>query len=166
MARKGISKAKRETEPRDPVGWQHPALDYSTFRLALVAKAIDRMTLRMLARTCSYSVSEWRVLSRLGTGQAATVRDIADSAWADRAEVSRAAASLERRGLLERRLNPNDRRAPILSCTAEGRKEYERILPERIAFHEALLKPLENWERAALDALLAKLATGIAGLDE
>ena len=165
MTQKAV-KARRDAERRDPVGWQHPTLDYPTFRLALVAKAIDRMTLRMLARTCSNSVSEWRVLSRLGAGQGATVREIADSAWADRAEVSRAAASLERRGLLERRLNPNDRRAPILSCTAEGRKEYERILPERIAFHEALLSPLESWERAALDALLTKLAVGIAALDE
>lgn len=146
-------------------GWQHPVLDYPTFRLALAAKAIDRLTLRTLARICDYSIAEWRVLSRLGPGRTATVRDIADSAWVDRAEVSRAAASLARQGLLEKQPNPKDRRAPLLSCTEKGRTEYERILPQRIAFHEKLLGPLESWERATFDALLAKLAAGIAEFD-
>lgn len=156
----------RSKEQTDPVGWQHPALDYPTYRVTLLAKAIDRLTIRTLARTCTYSIAEWRVLSRLGIGITATVREIADSAWVDRAEVSRAAASLERRGLLERRPNPNDGRAPLLSCTAQGEAEYYRILPERVAFHEALLGPLEGWERTTLDALLAKLATGVVGLDQ
>ena len=157
-----------EPEPaaasEDLAGWAYPGLDYPTFRLVLVAKAIDRLTLRWLAEHSGLTASEWRVLSRLAPRASATVGQIAEMAWVDRAEVSRAAYALEQRGLTSRRPNPRDRRSPMLFCTDAGRAEYERLIGPRAAFHRSLANDLDGAEEAALDALLVKIARRLARL--
>ena len=145
-------------------GWTYPGLDYSTFRLSLVAKAIDRLTLKMLAENCDLTIAEWRVLSRLAPISGASVREVSQMAWVDRAEVSRAAASLEARGLTSRRANPSDGRSPILFATEEGLALYRRLLPIRSEFHRRLAADLTDAERDLLDGLLLKIARKVARL--
>lgn len=131
----------------------------------LVAKAIDRLTLKMLADNCDLTIAEWRVLSRLAPARnGATVREISQMAWVDRAEVSRAAASLEKNGHTSRRANPADGRSPILFITGKGRKLYERLLPIRADFHRRLTSDLSGEERRALDDLLFSIARKVAVL--
>ena len=143
-------------------GWILPDLDYSTFRLAMVAKVMDRLTLRRLSERGDATYAEWRVISRLATmPNGATVGQIADLAWVDRAEVSRAATALEQRGLTARRENPEDRRKPILYLTEAGREAYAPMARDRSAFHAALVADLTQEERETLDKLLAKVARRI-----
>ncbi len=130
----------------------------------LVAKAIDRLTLKMLSDNCDLTIAEWRVLSRLAPVRGATVREISQMAWVDRAEVSRAAASLEASGLTSRRPNPADGRSPILFITDEGMKLYRRLLPIRAEFHRALAVDLTDAERSVLDDLLSRIARKVARL--
>lgn len=145
-------------------GWTYPGLDFPTFRLVLVAKAIDRLTLRALADSCDLTIAEWRVLSRLAPIAGATVGQIAEMAWVDRAEVSRAASALEKKGLTGRRDNPRDGRSPILFCTDAGIAEYKRLLPIRANFHRSLAEDLNDEDRAALDALLLRIAKKVGRL--
>lgn len=147
-------------------GWTNPGLNFPTFRLSLVAKAIDRLTLRMLAEHCDLTIAEWRVLSRLAPIDGATVRQIAELAWVDRAEVSRAAMSLEARGLTGRRDNPSDGRAPILFCTPAGIAQYEQLLPYRANFHRSLAEDLTQEERDTLDALMIRVARKVDKLSK
>lgn len=147
-------------------GWTYTGLDFPTFRLTLLAKAIDRLTLRMLSEHCDLTIAEWRVLSRLAPIDGATVRQVAQMAWVDRAEVSRAASALEDRGLLTRRENRSDRRAPILFVTPKGQAEYERLLPIRAGFHRGLTEDMTEPERAMLDALLAQIGRKLGKLAE
>lgn len=122
----------------DLPGWNFPSLDYGTFRLTLLSKAMDRFSLRQLADH-GISYAEWRVLSRLASlPEGATVRQIAEIAWVDRAEVSRAAAALETKGLTARRHNPDDGRTPILHITQAGMERYRPLLKHRAKFHETL----------------------------
>ncbi|TKD50665.1 MarR family winged helix-turn-helix transcriptional regulator [Sphingomonas baiyangensis] len=145
-------------------GWTYTGLDYPTFRLVLLAKAIDRLTLRMLDEHCDLTIAEWRVLSRLAPIDGATVRQVAQMAWVDRAEVSRAASALETRGLVGRRDNPGDRRAPILFVTPAGNAEYERLLPIRAKFHGGLTEDMSEAERDMLDQLLGQIARKLGKL--
>ena len=85
-------------------------------------------------------------------------------AWVDRAEVSRAAASLEARGLTSRRANPSGGRSRILFATDEGLKLYRRLLPIRGEFHRRLAADLTDAERDLLDGLLFKIARKVARL--
>jgi DNA-binding MarR family transcriptional regulator len=147
-------------------GWNYPGLDYCTFRLVLVATAIDRLSVKMLDENSDLTVAEWRVLSRLAPIQGATVREISQAAWVDRAEVSRAAASLEARGLTARRDNPSDGRSPILFITDEGKALYRRLLPIRANFHGALTEDFNDAERQMLDKLLTRIARKVSRLTD
>jgi len=145
-------------------GWKVDQLDFPTFRIGLLAKLMDRATIRALARhshssdTPNLSYAHWRVLARLGLmAKGATVRDLAALAWVDRAEVSRALGGLETLGLVTRQENRADRRAPIMSLTAQGEHTYREVLRERTAFHERLLANLSQDDRTTLDALLSRI---------
>lgn len=146
-----------ETEADLP-GWTYPSLDYPTFRLTLLSKAMDRFSIRQLAEH-DITYAEWRVLSRLASRpEGATVGQIASLAWVDRAEVSRAFASLEKRGLTARRDNPGDRRTLILHVTKAGMELYRPLLKERALFHDTLMQDLSEQERAEFDHVLGKIA--------
>jgi DNA-binding MarR family transcriptional regulator len=139
--------------------WKLPNLDFPSFRLGLVAKIMDRLSFRQLAGIGNLSFAEWRVLSRLAVAEdGLTVRQIAEFAWVDRAEVSRAAAALEARGLTARRDNPRDRRTPILFATPSGLALHDPVMRARRRFHAAVTADLDDSERRQLDALLVKLA--------
>ena len=138
--------------------WTLAGIDYPTFRLSLVAKIMDRMTLRYFAELSDLTMPEWRVLLRLCVFHEMTVGQLAEQAWVDPAETSRAAASLEARGWVGRRENPKDRRTPILFATKAGRAIYRPLLESRGRFHEDLLADLSPIERTLLDALIKKLA--------
>jgi len=154
----------RSIEPARPgkapelTGWAIDQLDFPTFRISLLAKIMDRVTIRTLSEQTDLSVAQWRVLARLalmpGGG---TVRDIAALAWVDRAEVSRAISVLEKQRLVSRRENKADRRAPIMTITTEGQAIYRDVLTKRTAFHESLLVDLSIEERGTLDALLTRI---------
>lgn len=145
-------------------GWDLPGIDSPSFHIVLLAKAIERLSARQMASECDLSMAEWRVLSRLATRDGATVRDVAAYAWVDRAEVSRAAASLEAAGLTGRRENPQDRRSPVLFATQAGLAVYEKLIPMRAEFHLELASELEPAERAMLDYLLLKVARNVTSL--
>lgn len=146
-------------------GWQLSALDYPTFRMALLSKAMDRATIRELSEDFGLSYAQWRVLARLGeTGDGATVGQIAEQAWADRAEVSRAAAMLETRGLLERRDNPQDRRASLMVLNNDGRALYRRVAKKRAAFHRRLIRDLDAEQLQLLEDVIEKLRQTVSQL--
>ena len=95
------------------LAWDLGGPNYLPYRVMLLAKMLDRLTTRLLQESAGITVAEWRVIAQLYIEAPATVRQLAEQAWVDRAEVSRAAAALERRGLIERRDNPTDRRSAL-----------------------------------------------------
>ena len=138
-------------------GWRVPGLDYPSFRLTLVAKLLNRLTAQYLAQASKLSFAEWRVLCRLAMSDGTTVRDLAEKAWVDRAEVSRAASALERSGFAARRSNPADERMPILFATKAGKALYKTLIAGRSQFHGAVVADLDEEERLILDKALAKM---------
>ena len=138
--------------------WRHGGRDYLPYRLMLLAKLLDRWSTRVLLDISGLSVAEWRVLALLAAGSPLSVRTLAEQNHVDRAEVSRAAASLEAAGHIERRDNPKDRRSPYLYCTARGLELAGRVSPQRRAFHKSLTDLLRPEEVEALDIAMLTLA--------
>ena len=152
-------------EAKPIVGWVMPGLDFATFRLGLLRKLMDRKTMRQLCERTGSTYPEWRVIARLGAVVGgSTVGQTAESAWVDRAQVSRAIASLEKRELAARLENPQDRRAPIHCLTQDGSKVYRRMLDMRKSFHGDLVGDLTAEELEQFDAVLLKLARKVHAL--
>jgi DNA-binding MarR family transcriptional regulator len=65
---------------------------------------------------------------------------------------------LERRGLIERRRNPDDRRHHALYLTEEGGRFMGRMELVELAHEDAICAGLDDDERARLTALLQRVA--------
>ena len=75
----------------------------------------------------------------------------------DRNNVGVILAELEIRELLERRVDPADKRARRLYLTPKGERLYRRLVPENSAANERILAPLSARERETLFDLLIRI---------
>jgi DNA-binding MarR family transcriptional regulator len=94
---------------------------------------------------------------------------ITQSRLASRLEMGRAAAglvidSLETRGLLERRPDPDDRRAWLIAPTPEGLRLIESIGSIDRHLRDELRVGIARDERQRLAALLERLRTNLLGI--
>ncbi len=144
-------------------GWQISGLDFPTFRMSLLSRVMDRATIRHLSESFGLSYAQWRVVARLGEApDGATVGQLAEQAWVDRAEVSRAASTLEGRGLLQRKENGQDKRAPLLALSEQGWALYRRVVKDRADFHRKLIEHLDSGELQAFERVIEKLRQALA----
>lgn len=65
--------------------------------------------------------------------------------------------ALESRGLVERSVNPDDRRSSLVRLTADGASVFDRTLPAQLAVEAELLATLDDTDRAALVDALRRL---------
>ena len=137
--------------------WRIGGPESVAVRLSFVAKLFDRYLTRQLLES-GLTVAEWRVMAQLSVVAENTVRELASQAWVDRAEVSRAVASLERRGLLVRHPNAQDKRSPRFSLTPAGRALGGEFRPRWRALQKRLADRLEPQELALMNAKLAEFA--------
>jgi DNA-binding MarR family transcriptional regulator len=79
----------------------------------------------------------------------------------DRATIGGVVDRLEQKGLIERAVSPDDRRARLLRLTPAGRRELARLRPVVEALQAGILAPLSAKERSAFLAL-ARKALGLA----
>ena len=120
------------------------------YRLNVLASLTSNALAQIYAERFGLSIPAWRVIATLGQYDVRTARDIAAHGVMHKSTVSRAVSALEKRGLVVRRPNLEDRREEWLALTPEGRAIYEAVAPEAVAVEERLLSVLTSDERAML----------------
>src|SRR5690606_35235072 len=138
--------------------WQIGGPDFLPYRLLLVSKLLDRCTTRLLGTQFSLTVAEWRVLAQLSMDSPSTARRLAERAWVDRAEVSRAVSALIEKGCVSRRDNRHDRPRATRSIPKTGQALHDKIRPQRSAFYGALPSRLTPEDKASVDRALEEFA--------
>lgn len=119
--------------------------------VSLVAKALagsDIVQLEFAALVFiadTPSIEQWRLAEAMGI---------------DRNNASLLTDQLERKGLVERRVNGADRRARELYLTPKGKPAFETLLPKIRAANEHILSPLPRRDRVLFIDLLVKLIEG------
>lgn len=73
---------------------------------------------------------------------------------------------LEKKGLVERKPNPNDRRASNVVLTKEGRALFDEIFPKHVATISENLSFISKEEKEQLIDLLKKIGMGAQGLEK
>src|SRR5262245_7527725 len=101
--------ARSMTPP--PMAVDTAATEFLTKRVGGLARLLERRTARMLWDEFRLTLAEWRILAQLSAHSPSTVRDLSIELSVDRAEASRAAASLIARGYVARADHPTDRRS-------------------------------------------------------
>ena len=146
---------------------RHPGLDLEHFlpyRLSVLSNRISQAIATRYAQRFGIGVTEWRVIAVLGRYPDLSAGEVAARTAMDKVAVSRAVARLLERGLVERDTHGDDRRRSVLALSRAGRRIYDEIAPLALELERRLLSRLDRDERAALDALLDKLAGGVAHL--
>jgi hypothetical protein len=81
--------------------WQLFGPTHLPYRILLLAKMIDRVTTQHVRDRAAMSLAEWRVISHVALMGQCSAAEIAEAAFVDRSEVSRAVAALEQRQLIQ-----------------------------------------------------------------
>jgi DNA-binding MarR family transcriptional regulator len=103
------------------------------------------------------SIPEWRVIAHLSQNRNVSVREIHQRVDMDKAKVSRAAARLEAIGVIEKKVNGEDRRLVELTLTKNGRKMFAEIEPLALGYERDVLSALSQNERETFRAIIDKL---------
>src|SRR4051794_24850362 len=120
-------------------------------RLACVWGLVLRGSFRELSRTAT------SVLALLRDTGPRRITDLAGAQAVAQPTMTTLVARLERQGLAQRRPDPADARAVLVTLTAAGRQALERQGSERSAVLAARLQRLDDADRAALQGALAAL---------
>jgi MarR family transcriptional regulator, lower aerobic nicotinate degradation pathway regulator len=99
----------------------------------------------------------YRLLAALEEWGPASQADLARSTSVDRSDVVTVLGELERLGLIERTVDPDNRRRNIVSITRAGSEQLgvlDRVIDE---VQDRLLEPLSENERRQLTKLLRRL---------
>lgn len=135
------------------------------YRLSLLTNTVSQGIASGYREQHDISVTEWRILAVLGRFPGLAAKEIAQSTAMDKVAVSRAVKTLVQKNLLERVVDPSDRRRKSLHITREkGRKLLEKVIPLAKNYEQQLLDALTAGEKAALFVTLEKLQSKAAHL--
>jgi DNA-binding MarR family transcriptional regulator len=101
-----------------------------------------------------------------GADSPLTPTQISERVLAPAASMTATLDLLERRGWIERRANPQDRRSVLIAITPEGQRISDRLLPGIRALERETLAVLTTKERDQLMRMLAKVLERAAEISE
>ena len=137
------------------------------YRLSFTSNLVSGAIARTYQALFGLRIPEWRLIAVIAEAGEITQQAIGARTRMDKVTVSRAAASLVERGLLERAANRADRRSHLLRLTAGGTELYARIAPKALELEARIFGGFEEEELQCLTALLARIdAVTLAALQE
>lgn len=128
------------------------------YRLLMLGKLLDRLSVQHIRERADLSLAEWRVLVHLAVMGTKSASEVSTAALVDRAEVSRAVRALEAGGFIRKVENPRNRKSSLLVLTEKGQDVYDRLHKERRAFFSVLTADFDQESLAHLDGLLLRVA--------
>jgi DNA-binding MarR family transcriptional regulator len=151
-------------QPAQSAGALLRLADYLPYRLSTASNAVSRLIARAYEDRFGLAIPEWRLICVLAEEGEATQAGLVVRSGMDKVTVSRAAAGLARRRLVERRRNPADGRSQVLALSAAGASLHAEVAPLALAYEAALISGLAPDEVAQLKRLLARLQSAAAAL--
>ncbi|AXS40319.1 MarR family transcriptional regulator [Breoghania sp. L-A4] len=131
--------------------------EFLPYRLSILADTVSQSLSQLYNARYGIAIPEWRVIAILGQYGTVTAKQIGACSRMHKTKVSRAVATLEHKGLVERAANSDDMREAFVTLSETGRAIYGQITPAAAEFADALLGALTAAERAHLEAILTRL---------
>ena len=131
--------------------------EFFPYQTRVFYKHVSEAVARVYVDEYGMKSYEWRALAILGMSNSYTPAELVTLSSMDKVTVSRAIASLSKRGWLISRSNEKDGRSRILKTSAEGRKVFSRLVPMMQEVEQNILSVLSQDERDALRRLMNKI---------
>lgn len=142
-----------------------PVLEDDTLALHRSLSELIRVySFRDRDRICCYdvSVTQCYALEAVILHGPLTLNELAARLYLDKSTASRVVDALQKKGYVERRENPEDRRSLCLEATAAGRDLHARIEEDILGEERELLSSFPSEVRQAMASLIGKLARAAA----
>ena len=139
--------------------------DFLTYRFLILARALDRQAKRVYGESFGLSMVEWRIMAMLGANKTGTVNGLAQNMEYDKAQISRAVASLISQGFLVRTTNANDTRSGILTMTDRGHELHTDLMAFGRERQRNLLSALTPTQRQSFYETMSVLTTHLKSED-
>lgn len=140
-----------------PNGVEFRLEDFLPYRLSVAASRVSRLMAHHYEAEYGLSIPEWRVLAMIGRHGTMSPSAVGERAAMDKVKVSRAAAGLVARGLIQQTQDPKDGRARLLKLTRKGAAVHKGMVPLACELEHRLAEGLSRNEWSALLKALAKL---------
>lgn len=131
--------------------------EFLPYQLAVLAEVTSEGFAQVYRARFKLTIPEWRVLATVAEVPRVRAKDVGAARHLPKTAVSRAVASLRRRGLLKVDVNASDKRESFLSLTAQGRALHAEIVPLAAAYARNLLEQLPPSEREAFRKAVRRL---------
>lgn len=147
--------------PSDDAGWSRQLWD----ELSRAFDALREHAAGDVARH-GLSLGEFGVLEALVDGGPLRAGELQEEARASSGGVTYLVDRLEERGLVERRPDPDDRRARLVELTGRGREMMDRVLPQHAAALQYATSGLDTSGKRRAVELLRELGATAADLEK
>lgn len=134
-----------------------------SYLISALGNRLSVLAARNLRRQLGLSLMEWRVLAVLAVEPGATPGRMVEFSAVNKSVVSRAVASLLKRGLVTRASAPDHGLRTHLYLTDEGQKIHDRGIGSRLHAEEVLLAGLPPADRERLVQVLKQLMGNLDG---
>ncbi len=136
------------------------------FKVHRMARLLRRHLAELTGRLASELTPEqWFVLNRLTHLGSANLIDLTDDAMADRPNITRIVASLERRRLVRRAADPSDGRKQLVCLTRLGREVHDRIADEVPRIRAELTRGISDRDLRTTERVLARMEQNLVPAD-
>ncbi len=135
------------------------------YRLSIASNRVSAAVASIYQALFGLKIPEWRLIAVIAEGEGATQQALGVATRMDKVTVSRAAATLVERGLVERRPNPGDQRSHLLVLTATGRALYEDVAPKALELEAQVFAGFSAKEIATFAAMLERIEASAAPFD-
>lgn len=112
------------------------------------------------------TAEQWTVLFRLWENEKINQKQLAEKTYKDQPTIARILDILERKSLVERQLNKEDRRAFLICITEKGRRYAEEIRPFVEGNFKHMLEGISLEEMEVYFKVLTKIDENIDKLQE
>jgi len=129
----------------------------SGFLLARLDLAFKSKALAQIEQE-GFDAHHYSVLAILAEGSRETQATIADALDVDPSRLVALLDSLEERDLIARQRDPQDRRRHVVSITADGKRQLQRLRSVARQVEDEFLAPLTPEQRETFHSLLLQLA--------
>lgn len=135
------------------------------YRLNRLADLVSREFSQIYRSRHGMTRPEWRAFATLGQFGTATATDIVNHSSMHKTKVSRAVASLEKRGWLMRTPDTADRRTEHLTLSPAGRKIYGKLVALAKSYEAEFLARISGADADAIQRGLDALETRLGVSD-
>lgn len=131
---------------------------FLTYRLHRVNKLTDRDSTRAYLEVCGLPLGEGRALAAIGCFAPLSVNDLARAANLDKAQASRSAQALVKRGLIRKQTSETDGRGVVLTLTTAGAAMHRRVMALIERRNEEIFACLSAEEQVQLGKWLDRIS--------